>query len=455
MRTAAKSIFWLLLGVVVLSPLPFASNRPWSWSLLAALIGALLIAWSLALMLDRSARTVSIQRIWPMAALFAVAIGWAFVQTAGWVPSQWHNPFWQDASRVLEGEVNPLVTLDPHETGTALMRLLSYGGVFWLALQYCQSADRARQVFYAISIAGLAYAAYGLVIQITGSKTILWYDKWAYHDDVTSTFVNRNSYATYAGLGLMCALGLLVDRAVGESARASVGGQAIGAVLSDIAKRTWPLVLAAAAMLVAVLLSHSRGGFLSAGIGIVTLILGAGFARSIKRRYTLIAGALVVIAGVGALSLVGDSTLARLQKTSLANSNRDEVYLLTSRAIADDPLLGKGYGTYESVFRIIRDDSVYGTWRRAHNTYLENALELGIPAAAALTGAIGGLSVLCFFGIRRRQRNAMYPAIGLAATALVGAHSLVDFSLQMPAVAVTYAMIMGAACAQSWPESPP
>ena len=29
-------------------------------------------------------------------------------------------------------------------------------------------------------------------------NTILWYDNWAYRDSVTSTFVNRNSYATYA-----------------------------------------------------------------------------------------------------------------------------------------------------------------------------------------------------------------------------------------------------------------
>jgi len=34
---------------------------------------------------------------------------------------------------------------------------------------------------------------------------------------------------------------------------------------------------------------------------------------------------------------------------------------------------------------------------------------------------------------------------------LVGAHSLVDFSLQIPAVAFTYALIMGAAVGQAKP----
>ena len=40
---------------------------------------------------------------------------------------------------------------------------------------------------------------------------------------------------------------------------------------------------------------------------------------------------------------------------------------------------------------------------------------------------------------------------GVAATVLVGVHSLFDFSLQMPAIAMTYASLMGVACAQAYP----
>ena len=51
--------------------------------------------------------------------------------------------------------------------------------------------------------------------------------------------------------------------------------------------------------------------------------------------------------------------------------------------------------------------------------------------------------------LRRRRIDAVYPAIGLAATAQVAAHSLIDFGLQIPAVAVTYSLLLGVACAQS------
>ena len=37
-----------------------------------------------------------------------------------------------------------------------------------------------------------------------------------FYIDLTSTFVNRNSYATYAGIGLICAVGLFVKNLLRE-----------------------------------------------------------------------------------------------------------------------------------------------------------------------------------------------------------------------------------------------
>ena len=87
---------------------------------------------------------------------------------------------------------------------------------------------------------------------------------------------------------------------------------------------------------------------------------------------------------------------------------------------------------------------------RAHNTWLENLFELGIPAALALFLSIGGLALTCLRGVRERHRDWAIPATGVAATVLVGVHALLDFSLQIPAVGILYACIMGVACAQSW-----
>ncbi len=43
----------------------------------------------------------------------------------------------------------------------------------------------------------------------------------------------------------------------------------------------------------------------------------------------------------------------------------------------------------------------------------------------------------------------------MAATVLVAVQSIVDFSLEIPAVTATYMLIMGAACAQCWSSRRP
>ena len=52
--------------------------------------------------------------------------------------------------------------------------------------------------------------------------------------------------------------------------------------------------------------------------------------------------------------------------------------------------------------------------------------------------------------VLRHRRAAFLPCLGVAATVLAGAHGAVDYGIQIPAVAATYAAIMGAACAQAF-----
>ncbi len=447
-------VFWLLVGVVVLSPLPFASNRPWAWSLLGVVVALLLLAWSLDVLMSRPSRLIAPSRIWPIALLFGLPVLWAVIQSLTFTPASWHHPAWARAQVVLGPELQGSISIDREATLTAVMRLLSYGGVFWLALQYCCHSRNARHLLYAIAVFGLGYALYGLAIQFSGANLVLWFEKWAYRNYLTSTFVNRNSYATYAGLTLMCILGLLAREAPLPNPWEVGWRTATRQVVNGLVGRGWFLLLAAIVVTTALLLTASRGGFFSAGLGLIVLFLGVAAAQRITRHLAIPLVLLVAVAAVGILSLSGEELEKRLGQMS--GDVRPILYATTIDAIRDNPVMGTGYGTFEQVFRGYRDKrlsrgKVY--YARAHNTYLENALELGIPAAVSLGAAILGLGILCLRGVRRRRRNGEYPSIGLAATALVGVHSLVDFSLQIPAVAVTYAAIMGAACAQSWGRS--
>jgi O-antigen ligase len=79
---------------------------------------------------------------------------------------------------------------------------------------------------------------------------------------------------------------------------------------------------------------------------------------------------------------------------------------------------------------------------------------LGIPAALCLFSTLLWMIALCVRGIRKRRRDAVYPCLGLAASALVGLHAIVDFSLQIPAVTMLFMTILGVAVAQSRSSQP-
>jgi len=53
-------------------------------------------------------------------------------------------------------------------------------------------------------------------------------------------------------------------------------------------------------------------------------------------------------------------------------------------------------------------------------------------------------------GLAGRGRDLAYPIVGLGASAVAGAHACFATSVQNPAVAVTYAALLGIAVAQSW-----
>lgn len=177
------------------------------------------------------------------------------------------------------------------------------------------------------------------------------------------------------------------------------------------------------------------------------LLLTAGrVARAAKFLVAGLAAAVVVLI----ITVSGTATLERLGQTVLEQEERAQVYRIVRAGIADRPWVGHGYGNFDFASRPYHDGSVISNYDKAHDDYLEAAFELGIPAAASLVAAIAYVGLCCLVGARRRRRDAVYPALGAAVTALVACHAVVDFSLQIPAVAAWFAMLLGLGYAQSW-----
>ena len=338
--------------------------------------------------------------------------------------------------------------LDPFETWTAVMRLLSYGGIFLLTFQLCMSTNRAERLIRLMIVMTLAYAGYGLIVQSAGLETVLWYAKHD-PDNLSSTFLYRNAFATYAALGLLCALAILFRPSM-RRGDLDAGWRFVTRALGDyLFARSWTMMLACSILFAAILMTHSRAGLGVTVIGACIFLLIMAWARR-RKRYVLISIAVIATATGAMFAMGGGDTMDRMGLAYSAAAERTEVYGRTVDAIAQAPATGVGYGTFADVFGMHRGEQLRSPFLRAHNTYLENALELGIPAAAALVLAIGWIVIICMSSVLRHRRRAFLPCLGVSATAMVGLHATVDYSLQIPAVAMAYAAILGAACAQSF-----
>jgi O-antigen ligase len=174
--------------------------------------------------------------------------------------------------------------------------------------------------------------------------------------------------------------------------------------------------------------------------------------RGQARSRGFIGLALLAAAG-GAVALFGfgDPLAAGLAQRGIGDAGRMAVYLITVWSILDAPLLGYGYGTFADVFPMYRDRSiaVQGAWQQAHNTYLEVLQGLGLAFGTMLVACVLLLVISCVKGAATRQGSVTAPRVAAGAAFLVGAHSLVDFSLQIQAVALTFAAILGVGVAQA------
>jgi len=212
------------------------------------------------------------------------------------------------------------------------------------------------------------------------------------------------------------------------------------------------LVGGAFVILVALLMTGSRGGVIATSLGL--FVLGALTLGKRKRgamaKVGVIGFGAVVIAGV--FLVFGDAVVSHIRDQGLDDESRIAVYLIVFWSILSAPLLGYGYGTFADVFPMYRDHSigVEGVWTQAHNTYLELFQGLGLIFGAMLIASVLLLLVgKCLKASIQSRGSVTVPRVATSVAVLIGVHALVDFSLQIQAVAITFMAVLGAGVAQS------
>jgi O-antigen ligase len=442
-------LFWTFIAALAWTPYWYGSNDLITWGVNAVLFPGLTLIYEIALVVRGRERPVAVHELRLPISLFVAVALWVVVQDATWTPSSWHHPIWAMSADALNAPLDGSISVNRNATTLALIRIITSASVFWLAVQLCRNTTRASSFIIALVTIIAAYCAYGLVDFATMQS-----EKTDGPSFLTSTFINHNHFAAYGGIGLVAGCGQILK--IFRGTLGTRGGSLrfkIATFMETAAHNAGPFLVAAFVILVAVLLTGSRGGITATGLGIASLavlMLGQREVKSSERRLALILGIIVVAA---ILMFFGSTFTTRLAEQGLSDRNRMTVYMITLRSILDAPVLGYGYGTFADVFPMIRDRSVsvLGSWEQAHDTYLEVFQGLGVVFGSMLVLSVAVLVAKCCKAAITHQ-EAMIPAVATSVGLLLGIHSLVDFSLQIQAVTLTFMAVLGAGVAQAQPD---
>ncbi|MEP0069080.1 O-antigen ligase family protein [Pyruvatibacter sp.] len=443
----------ILVGLIIIlafAPLPFGSATVFWQSVLAALSLTLAAA---TILTHRRALT------WPpagqreigwAAGLFGLTLVWAVFQ--GLVPGFGAHPAWMQVEDILGGPVAGTISLDPFASLADAISLAGIGAVFLVSLFAAGNPRHARILINAIAIVVAAYAVYGIVVYVSGNSSVAWAEKRHYLDALTSTFVNRNSFGVFAGLGALCAVAIFANSISAITGSGLSSRDRFRILIEAMASRMWIWIVAALACVMALLLTGSRAATAATALALLFFILIYLSARRASARTT----AIIILSGfVGALILLnlsGEFLLFRLDdKFSDGLGSRADIYANALTTLRDHLWLGAGYGTFGDAYAIYGSGD--GTFSKrvefAHNVYIEMAIELGLPMAIAFFASVGLAVFVCIRGIVTRRRDRIYAILAIAATILVGVQGVVDFGIQTPAIATLYAALLGIGVAQS------
>ena len=383
-----------------------------------------------------------------MAACQVIPLNLIFSSASGLV-----NPFWSLVAG--QGGWNT-VSLAPGDTIANLGYALGYAAAALALYRVGQTYPRPLVIVVALTVT-LA-SAYGIVIFASGNHSVLWLPKTSYMDSLSATFINRNSFATFAGLGVLASLALGLQR-VGEISQRLDGRQRLRAFWLLVIRPGWPWMCAAVICFVALVLTNSRAGLTASLCGMLVM-LGSLAGMRPPARWPLVAMILaVVIFALVVLGAIGGALGSRLGTVTSDAQVRQLIYKDTGSLISHYPWTGAGFGTYLHAFSTVRTPEVLQRSSyivdHAHNTYLELTSELGYPGAILLGLSCICMGILCMYGLATRRRAIIWPALGISTIVLVGGHALADFSLSIPAVTLVTLALLMPAIAQSMPLKEP
>jgi len=332
-------------------------------------------------------------------------------------------------SRVVGPQPYATLSSVPAASWNTILLLGAYALVYLLVSDLRRRAwDRPWVMAAPIILIGLLEAALGLFQFYSGA------------DGSTGTYVNRNHFAGILEMSLPFAL--MFGFSVLTRNRDRFQTPARPTILACL------FFAAAAVMLVSVINSQSRMGFISvlASLFVTGIVaVSSHFSTAVPWRRWLPAAAVGATVLLAFVFLPTDQLIGRFASMATtrepSEDTRKQIWQETLPLIASYPLTGCGLGAYESCFLPFKKVEPSYTVDFAHDDYLQVMAEFGIPGFALILT----LALLAYAtALRATAPTNTDRHLAIACTAALSAillHSFVDFNLYLPANGILAAWV--------------
>lgn len=406
-HTASRRI---LLSALCIAPLLLGAVEPWAWPVLTILAVAALASWGVS-----SIRQGQVRIHWTcLYGLGTLLLALGLAQFLG------------------------RMTPDRMATRDALILLATDFIFFFLAGQvFAGQPPNAYRKFGLVVTLYAAVLGLFAIFQAFSSRGLIYWSIRPPAAHVFGPYVNRNDYAGLMEMLIPVATAYAFTRRPGDSRR--------------------PLAMFAVAISVAsLLLCGSRGGMIALLVEMIAFgVLYLRLNRFPRKRYPAMAGALVLIAGVGLSIWINPGYLsARIESVAsfpmapeVTLGQRLIVTRDTLRIAQDHPWLGAGLGSFRFVFPRYQSFSGNGVWEYAHDDYAEALAETGLAGGLTLLAGLLIFFRTAFGKMRARlasSSGSIQIGCALGCCGLL-VHSFVDFNLHIPANAAWFAVCLGVA----------
>ena len=323
-----------------------------------------------------------------------------------------------------------------YATQSGVLLYCVYAVFAFLAAQFLQRTAQVKVLTAILITYGSLVALFAIVQSLSSNGKLYWVRTSGSGGWIYGPYVSHNHYA-----GLM---EMLVPIA-------------LIAALNRNLRGNWKWAPASAAVLMAstIFLSGSRGGMIAFLVQMVFFAIMLSAEKN--RQNTWIAAAILVVIAALILWVGGLDVVSRIgsihseTRSELDNGLRLRIDRDGLRMISMRPILGWGLGTFPEVYPQFRSFYTNKFVNRAHDDYLQLAVETGLLGFAVAMWFVLVLYLAALKKIKDWQWD-LNGAVALAA--LLGCtgilvHSFLDSNLQIPANAALFYVLTNVATAKT------